>query len=194
MARKLSQDRREKFLEAALKLFVANGVQRTSTADIAKEAGSAAGTLFLYFPTKQDLIDELVLKIAKEQAEHVTSLLKATLSARDTFFAIWNGTIRWFMENMDAYLYIQQVRDSGMVSEAVAQETQKFFGYYFDAIQKGRKEGAIQPYSLELIGDFLYHDIVAVMNRIRAQSDPTRQEEAIQIGFEIFWNGVKKHS
>ena len=60
MIRKLALDKRENFLNAALKLFVANGVQNTSTAAIAKEAGTASGTLFLYFPTKQDLLDELV--------------------------------------------------------------------------------------------------------------------------------------
>jgi len=66
MVRKPSPERRAEFLRAALKLFVANGVQHTSTAAIAREAGSAAGTLFLYFPTKQDLIHELTLKIGRE--------------------------------------------------------------------------------------------------------------------------------
>ena len=55
MVRELSSEKRNNFMSSALKLFVANGVQHTSTAEIAKEAGTAAGTLFLYFPTKQDL-------------------------------------------------------------------------------------------------------------------------------------------
>ena len=55
MARKLSTEKRAQYLSSALKLFVANGVKNTSTAAIAKEAGTAAGTFFLYFPTKQAL-------------------------------------------------------------------------------------------------------------------------------------------
>ncbi len=191
MARKPSPERREQFLNAALKLFVQKGVQNTSTAAIAEEAGSAAGTLFIYFPTKQDLIHELVLQISREQSAYMKTLLKPHLSVRDTFWMIWEGSIRWFVENMDAYLYTQQIRDSGSIAEEVVQETARYLDYYFAAIQKGFASGAIKPYPVDLIGGILYQDIVAVMNLIREQPDPARQEEIIQNGFGIFWDGIK---
>ena len=191
MVRKPDPDRKEKFLDAALRLFVASGVQNTSTAEIAREAGTAAGTLFLYFPTKQDLINELVLQIGKEQAETTKVLLDPSLSVRDTFFTIWSSSIHWFLENMDAYEYIQQVRDTELVDKATVQESGKFFGYYYDAIQKGFKEGAIKRYPADVIGGFLYQDIVAVMNLLRSQSKPDKREEIIQLGFDIFWDGIK---
>jgi len=191
MARKLSPERRGNYLDAALKLFVQKGVQNTSTAAIAKEAGSAAGTLFLYFPTKQALINELVLKIGREQSEYIESRLDPDLSARNTFYAIWDGSVHWFLENMKAFLYIQQVRDSGLISEDVAQESEQFFEYYFETILKGFEGETIHPYPVELIGSFLYQDIVAVMNLIRNQPEPMKQEEYIQSGFDIFWDGIK---
>jgi AcrR family transcriptional regulator len=192
MIRKLAPDKRQNFLDAALKLFVANGVQNTSTAAIAKEAGTAAGTLFLYFPTKQDLINELVLQVAREQAENMKTLLQPSLSVRDMFFTIWSGSIRWFLENRDAYQYVQQVRDTGLVGEAATRESSKFFGYYYEAIQKGLDEGAIKPYPIEVVGGILYQDIVAVMNLLRTQSNPRKQEEIIQMGFDIYWDGIRK--
>lgn len=192
MGRTRHPERRERFLSAALKLFAANGVQQTSTAEIAKEAGAAAGTLFLYFPTKQDLIQALVLKISKEQAESIHALIEPSLSVRETFFAIWSGSLRWFLEHTEAYLYIQQIRDSGILPETVMQESGKFFDYYYNAIQKGLAEGLIQPYPAELTGGILYQDIVAVMNLIRAQPDPAIQAQYIRQGFEIFWNGIKQ--
>lgn len=191
MARKLSPEKRETFLNTALKLFVTNGVQATSTAKIAQEAGTAAGTLFIYFPTKQDLIDELVLKISQEQAENTKAQLTPELTARETFLTIWNSTSHWFLENTLAYQYVQQVRDSGVISEAVTEETSKLFDYYYTAVQKGLTEGCIKPYALELIGTYLYHDIVAIMNYLIAQPDQSKQEETIQIGFELFWDGIK---
>jgi AcrR family transcriptional regulator len=190
MVRTLSPDRRGSFLSAALKLFVAQGVTNTSTAEIAREAGTAAGTLFLYFPTKQDLLDELVLKIGQEESDHIQQLLKPSLSAREAFFTIWQGTVHWFLENMEAFLFIQQVRDTGMISKAAVQESGKFFGFYYDAIQKGLAEGSIKPYPIDLIGDFLYQDIVAVMNHLRRQPDLGRQEEIIQQGFDMYWDGI----
>jgi AcrR family transcriptional regulator len=191
MVRTLSSDRRTQLLNAALKLFVANGVTNTSTAQIAKEAGTAAGTLFLYFKTKQDLLDALVLKIGEQQSNHILSLLNPSLSARETFFTIWHGTVQWFLENMEAYQYLQQVRDSGMISAQAVQVSNKFFTYYYDAIQKGLQEGSIQPLPICLIGDFLYHDIVAVINHLRLQPDSAQREETIRIGFNIYWDGIQ---
>jgi AcrR family transcriptional regulator len=191
MIRKLDPDRRVKFLSAALELFVANGVQHTSTAEIARAAGSAAGTLFLYFPTKQDLIDELVLKISREQSDTIKSILSPAFSARETFFTIWSGSLRWFLENPSAFRYIQQVRDTRLISEATVRESNRFFDYYYAAIQKGLEEGSLKPYPLEMIGGFLYQDIVAMMHILMAQADPNRQEETLRMGFKIFWDGVR---
>ena len=191
MARRLAADKREKFLSAALKLFVTHGVQNTSTAAIAKEAGTAAGTLFLYFPTKQDLINELVLKISNDQSEYMKTLFNPALPVRDTFFTIWQGCIHWFLEHMDAFEYTRQVRDPGIVDEAIVTESGKSFVYFYDAIQKGLDEGALKPYPLEVIGEFLYQDIVAVMNLMRIRPGRGNQEEIIQAGFDIFWDGIR---
>ncbi len=190
MARALSTEKRERFLTAALKLFVANGIQNTSTAEISREAGTAAGTLFLYFSTKQDLIDELVLWIAKKEAAVINGLLTPSPSVRETFFIIWDGSIRWLLENMDAYRYSQQVRDSSLVTPEVAQESGKYFAFYYDAIQKGLEAGLLKPYPADLIGGFLYQDIVATMDHLRAQSDPQKLAQTIQQGFDLFWDGI----
>ena len=113
MVRELSTEKRKKFLSAALALFVSKGVQNATTAEIAKAAGAATGTLFLYFPTKQDLINALVLTITQEQSTYIKSLLDPALSVHDTFFTVWNGSVRWFLDNPQAYQYSQQIRDFG---------------------------------------------------------------------------------
>jgi AcrR family transcriptional regulator len=190
MVRELSPEKREKFLNAALKLFVASGVQNTSTAEIARAAGTASGTLFLYFPTKQDLINALVLMISKQEADYINGLLDPTLPARDTFFTIWDGSIRWLLTHPEAYQYSQQIRDSGLIPDTVVQETGKHFLFYYSAIQKGYNEGCIKPYPIDLIGSYLFQDIVAMMNYLRMQPDPIKQEEAIRQGFELFWDGI----
>lgn len=46
---------KQAILKAALKLFAAKGFYKTTTKAISREAGIAEGTLFNYFPTKEDL-------------------------------------------------------------------------------------------------------------------------------------------
>lgn len=191
MVRSLSSEKKEAFFRVALKLFVANGVQNTSTAEIAREAGSAAGTLFLYFQTKQDLINELVLKISEEQSEYINTLLSAPLSIQDAFLAIWNGSIDWFLRNLEAYQFVQQIRDTSIIPESIIQETAKHLSYYYIVCQKGAEAGIIKPYPIEITGGFLYQDIVAMMSLLKTEPDPIKREEYTRIGFDIFWNGLK---
>jgi AcrR family transcriptional regulator len=191
MVRKLSPEKRETFLNTALKLFAQKGVNNTSTAAIAKEAGTAAGTLFLYFPTKQDLIDTLVIQISKVQAEFIEARLDLTGSAQENFRIIWQGSIDWFRKNPDAYQYTLQVRDAGMIDAVVVEESQRYLGYYFTVIQKALADNAIKPYPFELLGNILYQQIVGVMDLIRRQPDRAKQEDYISKGFEIFWDGIR---
>jgi AcrR family transcriptional regulator len=194
MAKKLSPEKRTQFMNSALKLFVANGVKNTSTNAIAKDAGTATGTLFLYFPTKQDLIHELVLKIGKKQSNYIKSSLTPSLSVQETFLTIWNGSVRWFLENPEAYQYIRQVRDSGLIAEEVIQESERFFDYYYDAIQRGHAEERIRPYPIELIGGMLYQNIVAVMNLIAAGSDPKTTSNLDLIFFGMVLRRMNKRN
>ena len=48
--------RRRQILEAAVRLFARQGVARTTTRQIAREAGVSEGLIFRYFPTKLDLV------------------------------------------------------------------------------------------------------------------------------------------
>jgi len=62
----IEENKRQRIFEAALKLFVENGIDNTTTSLISKEAGVATGTLYLYFKNKTDLINELYLSSKQE--------------------------------------------------------------------------------------------------------------------------------
>jgi AcrR family transcriptional regulator len=190
MVRELSNEKKQAFLDAALRLFAAGGVQNTSTAEIAKEAGTAAGTLFLYFPSKQDLVDAVAVMICQEESEAINNLLDPALPVRDSLFAIWDGSIRWLMAHPDAFRFSMQTREPGVVTQSAALETARYFAFFYTTIQRGLDEGSLKPYPIDLIGGYLYQDIVAVINHLQAQP-VGGLEKAIQQGFELFWDGIK---
>src|SRR5262245_52764249 len=52
--------RREAILAAALKAFSSNGFAATRLDDVARRAGVAKGTIYLYFADKETLFQELI--------------------------------------------------------------------------------------------------------------------------------------
>lgn len=81
-ARKLSTrsqtaapDKREAILKAATQVFARNGFFQSQVADIARAAGVAAGTVYLYFRSKDDLLVSLFERTMRDAiAEGRTAL------------------------------------------------------------------------------------------------------------------------
>ena len=55
------QRRREDIIEAALEIFERDGFEAAKMADIAQKADVAKGTLYLYFDTKDDLLEGVIM-------------------------------------------------------------------------------------------------------------------------------------
>lgn len=63
---KKKQLKEKELFSAAYNLFLKNGVEKTSIDDIAKNAGVAKGTFYLYFNDKYDVLNKLILKKSNE--------------------------------------------------------------------------------------------------------------------------------
>ena len=60
------QQKRESLLDSAFSLFIDNGFNKTSIADIVKNAGVAKGTFYLYFKDKYDIRNHLIAHKASQ--------------------------------------------------------------------------------------------------------------------------------
>jgi len=67
-------DKHQQIIEAAVRVFARNGYYNSRVSDIAREAGIASGTIYLYFRTKNDI---LVTLFREKMAAFVAHLRKA---------------------------------------------------------------------------------------------------------------------
>lgn len=58
--RRLPEERPQQILQAALDVFGEHGLARARLEDIARRAGVSKGTIYLYFPNKEELFREMV--------------------------------------------------------------------------------------------------------------------------------------
>ncbi|MHA4414842.1 TetR/AcrR family transcriptional regulator [Bacillus cereus] len=60
------EERRKEILETAERLFLTKGYTKTTVNDILKEIGIAKGTFYHYFKSKEEVMDEIIMRIIKE--------------------------------------------------------------------------------------------------------------------------------
>ncbi|HEX4811409.1 MAG TPA: helix-turn-helix domain-containing protein, partial [Nonomuraea sp.] len=75
------QTRRDEVVAAAVRLFKAHGFHETTVQDLARAAGVAIGTVYVYFPSKEHVLVECHRRLR----EGLGTLMAATLT--DAFTA-----------------------------------------------------------------------------------------------------------
>ncbi len=70
-----SSNKRERILEAAVRVFAKHGFHGTRVSEIAKAAGVADGTIYLYFKSK----DELLVSLFEDRVERLLAFLETEL-------------------------------------------------------------------------------------------------------------------
>jgi TetR/AcrR family transcriptional regulator, fatty acid metabolism regulator protein len=68
-------------LEKAIEVFAKNGSQQATIADVAKAAKTAQGTIYLYFSSKEELLNECLQKIINPE---IQAIIDATQGITDT--------------------------------------------------------------------------------------------------------------
>ncbi|HEU4720107.1 MAG TPA: TetR/AcrR family transcriptional regulator [Gemmatimonadaceae bacterium] len=115
-------DKREAILAAALRLIARLGLHNTPMSAVAREAGVAAGTLYLYFPSKEAMINALYLDVLEDRDRSmrggVTTPPDGTPTARDGLWSFWHGLARWHLDRPDASNFMQQCKASAILTEA----------------------------------------------------------------------------
>ncbi|WP_421761932.1 TetR/AcrR family transcriptional regulator [Devosia sp.] len=74
--RRRAEARPDEVLDAALALFIENGFAATRVEDIAKRAGLSKGAVYLYFPSKEALLEGLVRRAVLPIAENALGALQ----------------------------------------------------------------------------------------------------------------------
>jgi AcrR family transcriptional regulator len=114
-------DKRAALLAAALRLIARSGLQATTTAAVAREAGVAAGTLYLYFPSKEALVNALYLEVLEEHHRVVTDAVEdpaaGAADSREGLWRTWHALARWFLDHPGVSRVLQQCRTSGILTD-----------------------------------------------------------------------------
>ncbi len=66
--------RRSDLIEAAIRLFAEQGLEETAVSHIVAQAGVAQGTFYLYFESKADLVNAVVVRVSERIVEGVEEI------------------------------------------------------------------------------------------------------------------------
>ncbi len=211
----MDPNKKSKLIESAIALCSERGIHSTSTGQIARAAGVAAGTLFTYFKTKEELMQaayveckseliaamqsNLSLEAGDANLVHPTRSAKAGGAAvgiadnfRSFLQAVWSNSLQWGLSAPARHRFLQQFgqlpeeeRTTPEIKALLESEMRFFFSAIDGAQERGEMIAVDREYMTLLFGAF--YDATLKYLQSRKKKDRPR---AIQESFRMLWRTV----
>jgi AcrR family transcriptional regulator len=189
MARPRSEDKRNAILDAAAEVVARLGTG-APTAKIARDAGVAEGTLFTYFASKDELLNELYLELKADLSDAMTAGYPSDKSLIERTRHVWNSYVGWGSAHPLKHKAMTQLG----VSERVTEKSKRIGAEAFKEINQMIRDlmagGALKDQPPAFASTFLTAMAGTTMDFIARE--PGRAKRYTKAGFEAFWRAVTK--
>jgi TetR/AcrR family fatty acid metabolism transcriptional regulator len=188
-------DKRDAILRAAIDTFAAHGFFNAQVADVARAAGVAAGTVYLYFRSKDDLlvsIFERTMKEAIAQARSSVSALDSPVERLREIARLHLG--RLGRDRSLAVVFQVELRQTTKFMERFSStELREYLGMIRDVIADGQARGAFRAHVNPTLAAKLLFGALDEMatNWMLSRRKYSLVEEADAI-LDLFINGIDK--
>ena len=187
MARPRSEDKRAAILASATELVAREGLA-AATAKIAKGAGVAEGTLFTYFDSKDDLLNQLYLEIKVDLRNAMMAGYPATKSLVDRNRYVWDRYIDWGGAFPSKRKAMNQLAVSDRITETCKEIGENAFREINALIHETLASSAMKDQPPAFVAAIMVSLAETTMGFIARE--PTQARRYKRAGFDAFWRVI----
>jgi AcrR family transcriptional regulator len=176
---------------AAMHMVLQTGFGALKMADVAVKAGIATGTLYVYYQSKEELINTLYFKTKAEIIQVLLSPKHATNDFYETFTNMWTAYFTYCLQHPHKMLFVEQFVYSGMIEKDIMEQTENLLLPLDQFLHFGMENRVLKKISVALMKAHIQgsiHELVKTLTR--EQRNPTIDE--INQCLAITWQGIKR--
>jgi len=186
VSRPKSDSKRTSILEATKKLIAERGVAHTPTSAISKGAGIAEGSLFTYFASKDELLNELYLDMRRDFDRNLARYPEGG-DAKTRLRYVWDAFIDLGVNEPARLTIMRQIRATGRLLKE-NEKPGRMVVEVLDAMRDATQSIEFGDPSLEFLVLLLRAHAEATIEYIVAH--PEQEKRSRQLGFDLIWRGL----
>jgi TetR/AcrR family fatty acid metabolism transcriptional regulator len=138
--------KRERILDAAIRVFAAEGFYNAKVSQIAQAAGVADGTIYLYFKSK----DDLLISLFEDRMELVNANLRTALAREESAVDRLKRVVRLHLELVEQNRHLAEVitvelrQSSKFIKEYANPKFAEFLRLIAGAVAEGQAKGELR--------------------------------------------------
>ena len=154
-------------LEAAVTVFARQGFHQSTVAQIAKEAGVADGTIYLYFKNKDDILVQFFAYRTKQVFERFRAEVKKADNSLDKLRNLIHRHLMEFQRdrNMAVVYQVETHQNSRLAESQIREMSQMYQDLISEIVELGQQEGKIRKeLYVSLVKRFILGSVDEVIN------------------------------
>jgi AcrR family transcriptional regulator len=187
MPRPRSDDKRAAILSAATRVIAAQGLG-AATATIAREASVSNGSLFTYFDTKADLLNQLYLELKADMGAAALGGLPADGDAREQMLHMWSRWLRWAAANPDKRRALAQLGVSDEITKPTHEAASAALAGIAVILERSRESGPMRDAPLAFV--VALASALADTTTDFIMGDPGNADAHGRAGFDALWRMI----
>ena len=196
---KPTEQRRAEILEGALTLFSSKGFHETTMEEVAKEAGVAKGTIYLYFQSKEHLLlalkrefmqglTDVVADIVADAIEHLEAGKQADY--RDIIDDIFEAVVEYHRQRREEVeVVVRQSPSPDLVQEALELE-REYLALVTNAFRTGMEYGLVHTEDPEMTAHLVTAAIRDNIATCLCYSEPEDLDRLVEASKQLLYKAL----
>jgi len=186
-----STKKREDLLQATLDLVNNNGFHAAPMSKIAKLAGVSPATIYLYFESKQDLINQLYINSKIAFTKEAFKDYQDSMPVKKGFELIWYNIANYKLKQTCSSSFLAQCETTPMIDSKVREEALQHFKPLLLLWQRGQEEEIIKPISSYLLYANAIYPLTFLLSTHK-QGDFNLDKTQLDNAFKAAWDSIKR--
>ncbi|SPF47973.1 Bacterial regulatory s, tetR family protein [Candidatus Desulfosporosinus infrequens] len=187
MARPRSEDKRSAIMSAAIHVIASQGLG-APTATIAKEAGVSNGSLFNYFETKADLLNQLYIELKADMAAAALDELPSESNIRKQMLHVWSHWLLWATSCPEKRRALVHLGVSDDITSDSRQTGRDALAGITKLLERSRENGPMRNAPLGFIVSMV--DALADATIDYMINDPANADKHCMVAFNAIWRMI----
>jgi AcrR family transcriptional regulator len=186
---KIPKDKREAILQAMLELVAERGFHDAPMSLVARRAGTSAGIIYHYFPSKDELIRALYLHVKAKMGRFLIEGQVVDMPAEQAFKRVWINAYRFYRSHQQEVKFLDQYENSPYCGgspevEALVQQDQNI-ALLLNLFRPRSAGGSLKDLPREAVAELT----IGVASRLAKRAKPLKTKALEEIAAAC-WNAV----
>lgn len=190
--RPLDPDKREKILKSVLVLTGKQGLASVTISGISKTAGIAAGTLYIYFKNKEEVVQLAYAAVEDKMTRAMYRDFDINVPIKQSLKQIYINMLNYRLNNYGETVFIDQYQQSGYIQLNFSKQLAEYERQnkpLYNLLEKGQKEEIIKALDAIILISFFDGAVRSCSTGIIQKLFPLSQQ-LIDDNFDMIWKGM----